>query len=184
VTTEPGPLLCEQYLIQRHGQRQNFPQWEEPDFQTVSRLSRYSFIGGRHFPEETASFSRREQSSQRNKSIFEEDALFLREGREFSRGQWVFQEACALKRQTVLQTGEEKKRKCPSSRANYTDRETAACRRNYYQLLRIEGCRLDSARDSHGHILVFLDQSLSSSSTVLTRLSGSRSRPTTAQKIW
>jgi hypothetical protein len=34
-----------------------------------------------------------------------------------------------------------------SARANYTDRATAACRRSYCQLLRIEGCRMVSAAD-------------------------------------
>jgi hypothetical protein len=50
------------------------------------------------------------------------------------------------------------------------------------------GCRVVSATDPHGRILRFLDWSRysflpSSSSTVLTRLSGPRSRPTASQKI-
>jgi hypothetical protein len=49
------------------------------------------------------------------------------------------------------------------------------------------GCRVVSATDPHGRILGFLDPEPllflpSSSSIVLTRLSGPRSRPTTSQK--
>jgi hypothetical protein len=55
--------------------------------------------------------------------------------------------------------------------------------------LRIEECRIDSATDPYCRILGLsrLQQLLflpSSSSIVLTRLSGPRSRPTTSQKIW
>jgi ElaB/YqjD/DUF883 family membrane-anchored ribosome-binding protein len=46
-----------------------------------------------------------------------------------------------------------------SSRANYTDRATAACRRSDFQLLRIEGYHVVSVTDSYGHILGFLDRS-------------------------
>jgi hypothetical protein len=50
------------------------------------------------------------------------------------------------------------------------------------------GCRVVGARDPHGRILGFLVRSRyyfpSSSSIVLTRLSGPHSRPTTSQKIW
>jgi hypothetical protein len=51
------------------------------------------------------------------------------------------------------------------------------------------GCRVVSVTDPYGRILGFLDlESLlvlpSSSSVVLTRLSGPRSRPTTTQKMW
>jgi hypothetical protein len=50
-------------------------------------------------------------------------------------------------------------------------------------------CRVVSATDIRGRILGFLDTEPllflpSSSSIVLTRLSGPRSRPTTSQKIW
>jgi hypothetical protein len=50
-------------------------------------------------------------------------------------------------------------------------------------------CRVVSATDPYGRILAFLDRSCtfffpSSSSIVLTRLSGHRSRPITFQKIW
>jgi hypothetical protein len=50
----------------------------------------------------------------------------------------------------------------------------------------VRGCRMVSATDPYGRILGFLDRSSrpSSSSVVLTRLSGPRSRPTTSQKIW
>jgi hypothetical protein len=46
-----------------------------------------------------------------------------------------------------------------------------------------------SATDLHGRILSFLDPEpllfgSSSSSVILARLSGPRSRPTTSQKIW
>jgi hypothetical protein len=50
------------------------------------------------------------------------------------------------------------------------------------------GCHVVSVTDPYGRILGFLDRnryfSLSSSSFVLTRLSGLRSRPTTSQIIW
>jgi hypothetical protein len=51
------------------------------------------------------------------------------------------------------------------------------------------GCRVVSATDPHGRILGFLDPKRllihsSSSSIVLTKLSGPRSRPTTSPKIW
>jgi hypothetical protein len=50
------------------------------------------------------------------------------------------------------------------------------------------GCHVVSMTDPYSHILGFLDRSRycfsSSSSVVLMRLSGLRSRPTTAQKIW
>jgi hypothetical protein len=50
------------------------------------------------------------------------------------------------------------------------------------------GCHMVSVTDPYGRILDFLDRSptfvSSSSSIVLTRLSGPRSRPTTSQKIW
>jgi hypothetical protein len=47
-----------------------------------------------------------------------------------------------------------------SPQAKYIDRATAACRRTYCQLLRIEGCRVVvSATGPHGRILGFLDRS-------------------------
>jgi hypothetical protein len=50
-------------------------------------------------------------------------------------------------------------------------------------------CRVVSATDPHGRIFGFLDPEplffhSSSSSVILTRLSGPRSRPTTSHKIW
>jgi hypothetical protein len=75
---------------------------------------------------------------------------------------------------------------CP--RTNYTDRATATCR-SEYQLLRTEGCRVVSAVDpvrplsrfSRPEPLRFLS---SSSSVVLTRQIGTRSRPITSQRMW
>jgi hypothetical protein len=51
------------------------------------------------------------------------------------------------------------------------------------------GCRVVSATDPHGRNLGFFDPEpllfhSSSSSIILTRLSGPRSRPTSSQKIW
>jgi hypothetical protein len=47
------------------------------------------------------------------------------------------------------------------------------------------GCHMANVTDPYCRILGFLDRShYSSSSLALTRLSGSRSRPTTSQKIW
>jgi hypothetical protein len=70
-----------------------------------------------------------------------------------------------------------------SPRANYIDRATAACRRSDSQLLRMEGARGQRdgslrpySRFSRQEPLLFLS---SSSSVVLTRLSGPRSRPIT-----
>jgi hypothetical protein len=66
-----------------------------------------------------------------------------------------------------------------SPQANFTDRATAACRRSDCQLLRIHGQRDGSlwpySRFSRQKAATFLS---SSSSVVLTRLSGPRSRPT------
>jgi hypothetical protein len=42
-----------------------------------------------------------------------------------------------------------------SPRANYTDRATAACRRSYSQLFRIQGCRVVRAADPYGSNLDF-----------------------------
>jgi hypothetical protein len=81
-----------------------------------------------------------------------------------------------------------KKLHCLSPRANYTDRETAACRRSDCQLLRIEGATWSAWRIPKAVFSVFQTGAAtflsSSSSVVLTRLSGPRSRPTTSQKIW
>jgi hypothetical protein len=76
-----------------------------------------------------------------------------------------------------------------SPRAIYTDRATATCRRSYCQLFcgyRVSRGQRDESlrpysRISRPESLLFLS---SSSSTVLTKLSGPRSRPTTSQKIW
>jgi hypothetical protein len=46
-----------------------------------------------------------------------------------------------------------------SPRANYTDRAIAACRRRWYQLSWIEGCRVVSVADPYGRNLGFIDQS-------------------------
>jgi hypothetical protein len=73
-------------------------------------------------------------------------------------------------------------------RANYTDRETAACRRNKCQFCgqrvscgQRNGSLWSYSRVSRPEQLLFLS---SSSSIVLTRLSVPRSRPTTFHKIW
>jgi hypothetical protein len=54
--------------------------------------------------------------------------------------------------------------------------------------VRIDGCRVVSVTDPYSRVLGFLYRSRyvfwSSSSIVLTRLSGPRSRPTTSQKLW
>jgi hypothetical protein len=76
-----------------------------------------------------------------------------------------------------------------SPQANYTDQATAACRRNCWQLLRIEGVAWSTQRIPTAVISFFYTPELilfhsTSSSVILTRLSGPRSRPTTSQKIW
>jgi hypothetical protein len=48
---------------------------------------------------------------------------------------------------TDLQKQKKNKLRGLSPRANYTDRTTAACRRSYCHLLRIEGCCIVSAAD-------------------------------------
>jgi hypothetical protein len=72
-----------------------------------------------------------------------------------------------------------------SPQANYTDRATAASRRSYCQLLRIESFAWSAKRIPTAVNLAFLDPkpllSHSSNSVILTRLSGPRSRPTTSQ---
>jgi hypothetical protein len=45
-----------------------------------------------------------------------------------------------------------------SPRANYTDRATAACRRNDCQLFADRGCHVVSVTDPYGRILGFLDR--------------------------
>jgi hypothetical protein len=44
-----------------------------------------------------------------------------------------------------------------SSRANYTDRATAACRRSDCQLLADRGCHVVSVTDAYGRIIGFID---------------------------
>jgi hypothetical protein len=46
-----------------------------------------------------------------------------------------------------------------SSRANYTDRATAACRRSDSQLFADRGCHVVSVTDPYGRILRFIDRS-------------------------
>jgi hypothetical protein len=69
-----------------------------------------------------------------------------------------------------------------SPRANYTDRVTAACWRSDCQLLRIKGATWSAWRIPTAVFSVFLTGAAtllsSSSSVVLMRLSGPRSRPT------
>jgi hypothetical protein len=76
-----------------------------------------------------------------------------------------------------------------SSQTNYTYRATAAYRRIYRQLLRIESVAWSAQWIPTAVNLDFLDPEpllfhSSSSSVILTRLSGPSSRPTTSQKIW
>jgi hypothetical protein len=76
-----------------------------------------------------------------------------------------------------------------SQQASYTDRVTAACRRSYCQLLRIEGAEWSAQRFPTAVNLSFLDPEpllfhSCSSSIILMRLSGFRSKPTTFRKIW
>jgi hypothetical protein len=71
-----------------------------------------------------------------------------------------------------------------SPQANYTDRATAACRRSYCQLLRIDGVAWSAQLIPTAVNFGFLDRSRYISIQVapqlfLTRLSGPRS-----QKIW
>jgi hypothetical protein len=73
--------------------------------------------------------------------------------------------------------------------ANYTDRVTAARRKSYCQLLRIEVLAWSAQRIPRVVNLGFLAPEPrlfrgSRSPILLTRLSGSRSRTTTSQKIW
>jgi hypothetical protein len=75
-----------------------------------------------------------------------------------------------------------------SPQANYIDRATAEWR-SQCQLLRIEGIAWSAQRISTSVNLGFLDPEplvfrSCSSSVLLTRLSGARSRHTTSQKIW
>jgi hypothetical protein len=72
-----------------------------------------------------------------------------------------------------------------SPRMNYTDRRLSA---KLVPTFVDRGCHMVSATDLYGYILFFLDRSRyfifqNSSSVVLTRLSGPRSRPTASQKI-
>jgi hypothetical protein len=70
-----------------------------------------------------------------------------------------------------------------SLRANYTDRRLSA---KLVPTFADRGCHVVSVADPYARILGFLTGAAtfsSSSSIVLTRLSGPRSRPTT-QKIW
>jgi hypothetical protein len=74
-----------------------------------------------------------------------------------------------------------------SPQANYTDRATAACRRSYWPFWPIEGVAWSPERIPTAVNLNCLDAEpllfhSSSSSIILTRLSGPRSRLTTSQK--
>jgi hypothetical protein len=68
--------------------------------------------------------------------------------------------------------------------ANYADRATAVCRRSWCQLSRIESVAWSAERIPTAVYFGFLDRRSyclsSSSSIILTRLSGPRSRPTTS----
>jgi hypothetical protein len=73
-----------------------------------------------------------------------------------------------------------------SPQANYIDRAAAACLRSYCQLLRVEGVAWTAQRIPTAVFSVFCTGAATissrSSSIVLARLSGPRSRPTTTQK--
>jgi hypothetical protein len=106
---------------------------------------------------------------------------------------WPLQEyRCNLTgRYDERQLVEQNKKKLHGLRpqANYTDRATVVSRRSWCHHMRIEGCRVVSVMDplrlqsrlSRPKPLLFLS---SSSTIVLTKLNGPRSRPTTSQKIW
>jgi hypothetical protein len=71
-----------------------------------------------------------------------------------------------------------------STRANYTDRATAACRQSDCQLFADRGCYVVSVTDPYGPYSRFSRQEPLlfyevAPQFVLTRLSGPRSRPTT-----
>jgi hypothetical protein len=95
--------------------------------------------------------------------------------------------SCTSIGRTTLQTRKTKKLQLNShglsSLANYTDRATAACRRSDCQLLRIEGATWSAWRIPTAVFSVLLTGAAtflsSSSSVILTRLSGPCSRPTT-----
>jgi hypothetical protein len=63
-----------------------------------------------------------------------------------------------LKRRKVL-LGLKTKLHGLGPRANFTDRETAACRRSDCQLSADRGCHVVSVMDPYGSILGFLDRS-------------------------
>jgi hypothetical protein len=91
---------------------------------------------------------------------------------EYGRACFVKEDYCKLKLKTKLRSR--------SPQANYTDQATASCRRSYYQTLRVEGVAWLTQRIPMADNLGFLGGSRyffnsSSSSVVLTRLSGSRS---------
>jgi hypothetical protein len=76
-----------------------------------------------------------------------------------------------------------------SPQANCTDRATAASRRCIVSTFADRGCHVVSATDPRGRYLGFLDPEpllfhSSSSSVILTRLSGLRSRSIISHKIW
>jgi hypothetical protein len=80
-----------------------------------------------------------------------------------------------------------KKLRGMSPPANYSDQATAACQR--MPTFADRGCHVVSVTNPYGRIFGFsrLESLLlisNSSSVVLTRLGGPRSRPTTSQKIW
>jgi hypothetical protein len=82
-----------------------------------------------------------------------------------------------------------KKLNCFSPQANYTNRATAACRRSYCQLLRIEGVAWSVQRVPTAVKLDYVDPEpllfhSGSSSIIPMRLSGPRSRLTASQKIF
>jgi hypothetical protein len=95
----------------------------------------------------------------------------------------VFVSSCQVIGRIIQLWSTTKKLHVLSPRANYTDRAIAACRRSDCQLLRIEGATWSAWRIPTAVFSVFYTGAAiflsSSSSVVLTRLSGPRSTPTT-----
>jgi hypothetical protein len=76
-----------------------------------------------------------------------------------------------------------------SLQAKYTDLAAAICRRSWCQLLRVDRCRVVSAMGPARPLISGYQTGAatfhsSSSTVILTRLSGSRSRPTATQRMW
>jgi hypothetical protein len=89
----------------------------------------------------------------------------------------------------VIATKQTKQTAWPESASELVPTERLPLLANLVPTFSDRGCHLVSVTDPYCRILGFLNRSRqfflsSSSSVVLTRLSGPRSRPTTSQKIW